>query len=55
MRRVVNTRIQGAAETRKLFDVLAPKYKSRAGGYTRITKMPNRVLDGAAMAIIEFV
>ncbi len=54
-RRVVNARIQGAVETKKLFDVLAPKYMKRAGGYTRIVKLPNRVLDGAAMAIIEFV
>ena len=54
-RRVVNTRIQGVEETKKLFDVLAPKYKTRPGGYTRIVKLPNRVLDGAAMAIIEFV
>ncbi len=54
-RRIVNSRIQGPDETKKLFDVLAPKYKTRKGGYTRIVKLPNRVLDGAAMAIIEFV
>jgi large subunit ribosomal protein L17 len=54
-RRIVNARIQGPTETKKLFDVLAPKYMTRKGGYTRIVKLPNRVLDGAAMAIIEFV
>jgi large subunit ribosomal protein L17 len=54
-RRLVMTRIQGAPETKKLFDTVAPKYKSRAGGYTRIVKMPNRDLDGAPMALIEFV
>ena len=54
-RRLVNTRIQGAPETKKLVDVLGPKYKSRAGGYTRIIKLPNRELDGSPMAIIEFV
>jgi large subunit ribosomal protein L17 len=54
-RRLINTRIQGAPETKKLVDTLAPKYKSRAGGYTRIIKLPNRVLDGSPMAIIEFI
>jgi large subunit ribosomal protein L17 len=54
-RRLVMTRIQGAPETKKLFDTVAPKYKSRAGGYTRIIKVPNRDLDGAPMALIEFV
>lgn len=54
-RRLVMTRIQGAPETKKLFDTVAPKYKSRAGGYTRIVKIPNRDLDGAPMALIEFI
>ncbi|MEI6304808.1 MAG: 50S ribosomal protein L17 [Candidatus Taylorbacteria bacterium] len=54
-RRIVNSRIQGPTETKKLFDVLAPKYKTRPGGYTRIVKLPNRILDGAPMAIVEFV
>lgn len=54
-RRVVNSRLQGATETKKLFEVMAPKYKTRAGGYTRIIRMPNRDLDGSAMALIEFV
>ena len=39
----------------KIMSELAPKYKSRAGGYTRIVKMPHRISDGAPMAIIEFV
>lgn len=54
-RRLIVSRIQGIVETGKLFKEIAPKYKSRAGGYTRIVKMPNRDLDGAAMALIEFV
>ncbi len=54
-RRLVNARIQGAPETKKLFETLAPKYKSRNGGYTRIIKLPNREHDGSPMALIEFV
>ena len=54
-RRLISARIQGAPEVKKLFVELGPKYKSRAGGYTRIIKLPNRDLDGAPMAMIEFV
>ena len=39
----------------KLFDVLGPRYKDRAGGYTRVLKAGFRYGDMAPMAIIEFV
>jgi large subunit ribosomal protein L17 len=54
-RRLVNARLQGEDETKKLFEVIAPKYKTRNGGYTRIIRMPNRDLDSSPMSLIEFV
>jgi large subunit ribosomal protein L17 len=54
-RRLVNSRLIGPAETKKLFDIIAPKYAKRAGGYTRIIRLPNRDLDGSSMSLIEFV
>ncbi len=42
-------------EVKKLFEVIAPKYADRKGGYTRVLKMGTRKSDGSPMAIIEFV
>ncbi len=41
--------------TKKVFDVLAPKYANRNGGYTRILKLSERRGDDALMVILKLV
>lgn len=40
---------------KKVFDELAPRYKERNGGYTRIIKKENRRGDDALVVILELV
>jgi large subunit ribosomal protein L17 len=54
-RRLLIAQLQNEALVEKLMTVLATRYKTRAGGYTRILKAGFRHGDMAPMAVIEFV
>ena len=54
-RRLVASRMRDETQTKKLFDVIGPRYADRAGGYLRIMKAGFRHGDNAAVAVIEFV
>jgi large subunit ribosomal protein L17 len=54
-RRLVISRLGNEARAKELFATIGPRYATRPGGYTRITKLPPRKSDSAKMAVIEFV
>jgi large subunit ribosomal protein L17 len=54
-RRLAFSRLRDDAAVGKLFNELGPRYKERAGGYTRIMKCGFRSGDSAPMAYIELV
>ena len=47
--------LQDNKMTKKIFDVIADRYKDRKGGYTRIVKIGNRFGDNAQTAVIELI
>jgi len=54
-RRLAHARMLDDAQLIKLFDVIAPRYADRAGGYTRVVKAGIRASDAAPMGIIELI
>lgn len=54
-RRLAHSRLMDETQEKKLFEVLAERYKDRNGGYTRIVKAGIRASDSAPVAIIELV
>ncbi len=54
-RRLAISRLRNEDMVKKLFDTLAPRYKTRSGGYTRVLKAGFRYGDQAPVAVIELV
>lgn len=54
-RRLAFDRLRDEVAVGKLFTILGPRFKDRAGGYSRIIKCDVRTGDKAPMAIIELL
>jgi large subunit ribosomal protein L17 len=54
-RRLCAARLRQADAVHRLFNELAPTFKDRRGGYTRIMRLNQRRGDAAQLAILEWV
>lgn len=54
-KRVIMKTIKDRDVVKKLFDDIAPRFKGRNGGYTRLYLLGRRPGDAAEMAIVELV
>ena len=54
-RRYVFKFLQNEKAVNKLFNEIAPRYKEKNGGYTKILKMGRRKGDGAELSLIKLV
>ena len=54
-RRLAVRQVRSRTVVKKVFDELAPRYRERPGGYTRIMKVGYRHGDNAPMVVLELV
>jgi large subunit ribosomal protein L17 len=54
-RRLAVKKVRSRTVVKKVFDELAPRYRERPGGYTRLMKVGQRYGDNAPMVILELV
>jgi large subunit ribosomal protein L17 len=54
-RRLAVRQVRSRTVVKKVFDELAPRYRDRPGGYTRIMKVGYRHGDSAPMVVLELV
>jgi large subunit ribosomal protein L17 len=53
--RAISAEIHNKKVVKKVFDVLAPRYKERNGGYTQVLKIGTRRGDSANIAIVKLI
>lgn len=54
-RRLAAARLNNAANVKKLFDDIGPRFATRNGGYTRMLKLGPRLGDNADIVLLELV
>jgi large subunit ribosomal protein L17 len=54
-RRQVLSYVKNKDVGKKLFEIIAPRFQDRKGGYTRVLKVGKRIGDGAEIALVELV
>ncbi len=54
-RRLAAARLRNKDAVKMLFGEIAPRYAGRAGGYTRIYKLGQRIGDGAEVCLLQLV
>jgi len=54
-RRLVISKLGDNQLVKRLFDDIAPRFATRPGGYTRVTRLGPRMGDSAEMVILELV